>query len=181
MATNICPPLKRLFEEVNTGRPLDYTPKEMANEFALYINDLEGNPMRVKTKFAKHSNKKQVMRNSEEKLLQDKEEELPRAPRVTDFVVRWLGKDMTWWSKLSNADYHPGTHQAFSHVKYHIQQYCRCVKLNGALVGVFNANIISRELGLMDKQMIEQKSTQVVIQVNNEEEAKRMKELADMV
>lgn len=170
-----------MFEETKTGKYLRYSPLELAEEFEKYLEDLRANPIEIKTTY-KRQNKKEgkLTRNSEEKSMQDRVESLPRAPRVSDFVCRWLGKDMAWWSLLSQEKSHPNSWQQYQRVKFPITQYCRTSKLNGACVGIFNPVIIARELGLSEKQQIEQKSTQVVIQVQNEEEAERLKELADL-
>lgn len=179
MATNLCPPLKRLFEEIKTGKPLAYTPQKLAEEFEQYVKDIEENPIRIHTKYLRQNKKQQLMRNSEEKQQQDRVEELPCAPRVSDFVNRWLGKTMGWWSNLSKPEQNQ-RHEEYHNIKQFINGYCRNVKLNGASAGVFNASIIARELGLADKQQVEQQSTQFVITVNSAEEAQRMQELADM-
>ena len=83
---NICPSIKRLFDEIITGRPLCYTPIQVVQEFGLYIADIRANPVQVATKYD------QVVTTKW----------LARAPKVSDFVNRWLGKDMSWWSKLSD-------------------------------------------------------------------------------
>ena len=161
--TNICPSIKRLFDEIITGRPLCYTPIQVVQEFGLYIADIRANPVQVATKYD------QVVTTKW----------LARAPKVSDFVNRWLGKDMSWWSRLSDTSNNKQAKE-YEAIKNKIQGFCYDIKLSGAMVGIFNHNIIARELGLTDKQQINSKTQQVIIQVNNEEEAKRMKELADM-
>lgn len=176
---NICPPLERMFEEVRTGRKLDYTPLQVANEFEKYIDDIRANPIEVETIYKRQNRKEGLVRDTEEKQQQNRTEQMPRAPRVSDFVVRWLGKDMSWWSKLSDKNCHKDWEEFFN-IKHRVNNYCRDAKLNGATVGIFNANIISRELGLTDKQQVDQNTTQVVIHVNNQDEANGIKELASM-
>lgn len=160
---NICPSIKRLFDEIITGRPLCYTPIQIVQEFELYIADIRANPVQVVTKYD------QVVTTKW----------LARAPKVSDFVNRWLGKDMSWWSRLSDTSNNKQAKE-YEAIKSKIQGFCYDIKLSGAMVGIFNHNIIARELGLTDKQQINSKTQQVIIQVNNEEEAKRMQELADM-
>jgi hypothetical protein len=46
------------------------------------------------------------------------------------------------------------SHKAFHTVTHAIKEICYTQKLEGAAVGVFNANIIARDLGLTDKQEI---------------------------
>lgn len=179
MSTNICPPLMRLFEEVKTGRPLEYTPMQLAEEFEKYIQSLMGDPIRVSSKFIRQSKKQRLMRDLDEKQQQERVEEIPRAPHISDFVNRWLGNTMGWWGNLSREEYHKDW-QSFLYIKQYISNYVRNVKLNGAYANVFNPSIVARELGLADKQQVDQNTTQVVIHVNNQDEANGIKELASM-
>lgn len=139
MATNICPPLMRLFEEVKTGRPLDYTPMQLAEEFEKYINYIQVRPIVKTAKKAKNILWNFFSITKQEQLQQ----ECPSIPRVSDFVVRWLGKDMRWWGNLDDDGY--------AQVKYRIQTYCRIVKLNGAAVGMVDAGVIDREIAMLNK------------------------------
>lgn len=157
------PDLKRLFEEARTGRPLVYKPMQIIEEFGLYIADIRTNPIQVKVRYNMQSHIKC----------------LPRAPKISDFVVRWLGKDMSWWSRLSD-EHNNKNANLYASIKEKIQAYCYDAKLDGALVGLYNHNIIARELGLVDKQQVDQKQSQFVIKVNNEAEVERLRELAEM-
>ena len=180
MATNICPPLMRLFEEVKKGRPLDYTPMQLAEEFEKYIQSLMGDPIRVSSKFIRQSKKQRLMRDLDEKQQQERVEEIPRAPHISDFVNRWLGKSMGWWGNISRQEYNKNW-EAFLHIKQYINNYVRTVKLNGAYANVFNPSIVARELGLADKQNVEQTVKQVNINVNSADEAERMKRLGELI
>ena len=182
---NIYPELKNLFADTRAqrkagGRPLSYLPEEIENKFEEYVSDLRAHPIEIETQYKRQSRKEGAFMDKEERQQQNRVETLPVAPRVSDFVNRWLGKDMSWWTNLSNADYHPNKAEEFLTIKNKIQNYCRNVKLNGACVGIYNPVIIARELGLTDKQQVEQNSTQVVVQVQNADEAKRLHELANM-
>lgn len=170
----VIPDTKRLFEEVLRGRKLTYTPQQLAKEFLAYIEDLKANPIEVSTQYLR---KKQKFKD-EELQRQDRVEKFHRAPRIEDFVVRWLGKSMTWWSEISGDKYRDA--EEFSNIKKQIQEFCRSVKLDGATAGVFNPVIIARELGLTDKQQVEQTQKQVVYYVANREEADRLQELAEI-
>lgn len=139
MSTNICPPLMRLFEEVKTGRPLYYTPMQLAEEFEKYINYIQVRPIAKTAKKAKN-----ILWNFFRITMQEQlQQECPSIPRVSDFVVRWLGKDMRWWGNLDDDGY--------AQVKYRIQTYCRIVKLNGAAVGMVDAGVIGREIAMLNK------------------------------
>jgi hypothetical protein len=180
MATNICPPLMRLFEEVKTGRPLDYTPMQLAEEFEKYIQSLTEDPIRVSSKYIRQSRKQRLMRDLDEKQQQERVEEIPRAPHISDFVNRWLGNTMGWWGNLSREEYHKDW-QSFLYIKQYISNYVRNVKLNGAYANIFNPSIVARELGLADKQNVEQTVKQVNINVNSADEAERMKRLGELI
>ena len=170
----VIPDTKRLFEEVLRGRKLTYTPEQLAKEFLKYLEDLKANPIEVSTQYLR---KKQKFKD-EELQRQDRVEKFHRAPRIEDFVVRWLGKSMSWWSEISGDKYRDA--EEFSNIKKQIQEFCRSVKLDGATAGVFNPVIIARELGLTDKQQVEQTSKQVVYYVADREEADRLQELAEI-
>lgn len=170
----VIPDTKRLFEEVLRGRKLTYTPEQLAKEFLAYIEDLKANPIEVSTQYLR---KKQKFKD-EELQRQDRVEKFHRAPRIEDFVVRWLGKTMAWWSEISGDKYRDA--EEFSNIKKQIQEFCRSVKLDGATAGVFNPVIIARELGLTDKQQVEQTQKQVVYYVADREEADRLQELAEI-
>lgn len=170
----VIPDTKRLFEEVLRGRKLTYTPEQLAKEFLAYIEDLKANPIEVSTQYLR---KKQKFKD-EELQRQDRVEKFHRAPRIEDFVVRWLGKSMSWWSEISGSKYKNA--DEFSNIKNQIQDFCRSVKLDGATAGVFNPVIIARELGLTDKQQVEQTQKQVVYYVADREEADRLQELAEI-
>lgn len=170
----VIPDTKRLFEEVLRGRKLTYTPEQLAKEFIKYLEDIKANPIEVSTQYLR---KKQKFKD-EELQRQDRVEKFHRAPRIEDFVVRWLGKSMSWWSEISGAKYKNA--DEFSNIKNQIQDFCRSVKLDGATSGVFNPVIIARELGLTDKQQVEQTQKQVVYYVADREEADRLQELAEI-
>lgn len=170
----IIPDLKRMFDEELRGRKLSYTPRQLAEEWVDYCQDIQENPIEVFTQYMRKHRKK----DKEELQRQDRVETYYRAPRIEDFVVRWLGKSMKWWSELDGPKYKDA--EEFSHIKNKIQQFCRSVKLDGATAGVFNPVIIARELGLTDKQQVEQTQKQVVYYVADREEADRLQELAEI-
>lgn len=181
MANNFYPDTRLMFEEVLTGRPLSYTPKQICEEFDHYVKDLQETPIEVSVTYKQAKKRKHGQDETEGEQasqIQTRLETFPRCPRVSDFVCRWLGKDMSWWANIANEERNKNW-KMFSSIKVKISTYCRSVKLDGAEVGIFNAQIVSRELGLTDKQQVEQTTKSVQIVVDNAEDAKEMKELID--
>lgn len=134
---NIYPNLERLFEETsNRGRKLSYTPEQLVDEFGKYVESLAESPIELVTEYKGG------------KSPGTKTERFSRPPKVTDFVVRWLGKSMAWWAQISESKKRG---EQFFNIKDKITQYCYDCKLDGAIVGIYNANIIARDLGLQDK------------------------------
>lgn len=139
MSTNICPPLMRLFEEVINDRTLEYTPQQVACEFMQYIGYLQAKPPARTVKKATSK----LWAFFKDELKEQLQQEFPNIPRVSDFVVRWLGKDMRWWAALEG--------ELAMQVKYRIQTYCRIVKLNGAAIGMIDAGVVDREIAMLNK------------------------------
>lgn len=173
---NFYPDVKNLFTEVLTGRKLIYTPVEIAQQFVAYIQDLQSNPMEVETDYIK---RKQSDSGDGSKTAegQRRKQNYYRAPKITDFVCRWLGKDLGWWSDLSQSK-RAGTQ--FSHIKEKIEKYCYDAKLDGAIVGVYNANIIARDLGLREKLEMETRRVEQPPIEKIEEEIARYEKLRDI-
>lgn len=148
--SSIYPDTKNLFKYV-FGRPPKYTPQDIAEQFEAYVKDCEENPITVETIY-----RKQVNENLNEKRRegQKREQKFARPLTVGDFVVRWLGMSMTWWQNFDQRKTH---RDHFVGVKKSIEQYCYDVKFNGAAVGLYNANIIARDLGLKDKVEVDRK------------------------
>lgn len=61
---------------------------------------------------------------------------------IADFCI-FLGMSRAWWNALP---------EEFLGVKEKIADYIFTYQLKGAEVGLFNANIVARELGLADKR-----------------------------
>lgn len=132
------PDTKRLFDSIR-GRKLSYTPLQIIEEFEAYINDLAANPIECETDYkqqAENTGRKQNRRT----------QVFARPPKVLDFVVRWLGMSAMWWYKLPEGK--KGEH--YARVIERITQYCYDVKFDGAAIGLYNANIIARDLALRE-------------------------------
>lgn len=132
------PDTKRLFDNL-TGRKARYTPEQIAEEFRLYIEDLAANPIECETDYryqSEESGRRQQRRT----------QTYARPPKILDFVTRWLGMTHQWWYTLP----HGKRGAEYSAVIERITQYCYDTKFDGAVVGVYNANIIARDLGLKE-------------------------------
>lgn len=132
------PDTKRLFDNLR-GRKARYSPEDLAEEFKLYIADLDENQIEVETNY-------RYQTSNDERRQQRRSQKYARPPKILDFVTRWLGMTHQWWYSLPNgrrgADYEA--------VIERITQYCFDTKFDGAVVGLYNANIIARDLGLKE-------------------------------
>ena len=68
--------------------------------------------------------------------------------------------------------------EEFSRVKSSIRTYCEDYQKEMASAEIFNANIISRLLGLADKQMV--KNEEKIVIVNSQEEMDKLNRLKDI-
>ena len=121
------------FHPQKRGRPRKFKPAELLDEFQNYIQDRMSNPI-----VEKEEEIGVVGKNSSAKT---KEKSHPQLLSVADFCV-YLGCSRNWWNELPDE---------YLGVKSHISTYIDNFQLKGASIGVFNANIVSRLLGLKDK------------------------------
>ena len=75
------------------------------------------------------------------------EETKPRLISIGGFLV-YLGESFAWWTQLD--DRRDG--EKFVKVKTFIREYCENYQKEMASADIFNANIISRLLGLADRK-----------------------------
>lgn len=150
-----------------TGRPLKYTPEQLAEKFAEYVEWANANPIEVgyteKIKFSK------TTRNLEHS------ETKPRMVSILGFMV-WLGTSTRWWGELSDGK----QGEIFSELKARVKDYCSHYQTEMASAGIYKENIISRLLGLADRSAVTARGEGVTIVVKSEEEKERidgMKEL----
>ena len=132
------PDTKRLFENLR-GRKARYSPEDLAEEFKMYIADLEENQIEVETNY-------RYMTSNDERRQQRRSQKYARPPKILDFVTRWLGMTHQWWYSLPNGK----RGSDYEAVIERITQYCYDTKFDGAVVGLYNANIIARDLGLKE-------------------------------
>ena len=91
------------------------------------------------------------------------------------FLV-FIGKTESWWKNLEEGK----RAEEFLKVKEKIKNYCENYQKEMAAAGIFKENIISRLLGLKDKQEVENKGEGFKIIVHSEEEKKIVEGLKDL-
>lgn len=138
------------------GKPVRYTPEELEAKFVEYVKWCDENPIEVTTTTTyANGNWSEVV------------EKKPRLICLTGFEL-FAGVDDSYWSHLNlrrRAD-------EYIRVKAKIKNMCEMYQKEMASAGVFNANIISRLLGLADKQQTQQTITNKIIVESKEQGAK---------
>ena len=132
------PDVRKSFANIRGKQP-KYTPEQIAEEFEKYIADLKEHPIEVEANYRRQS--ESTGRTSQKRVMK-----YPRPPKVLDFVRRWLGLTHQAWYKLPTRR----RGKEYEEVIEAINQYCADVKFDGAVVGIYNAAIIARDLGLKD-------------------------------
>lgn len=160
------PDTKRLFENLR-GRKARYSPEDLAEEFEKYITDLEENQIEVETNYRQQS--EEGGRRQQRRI-----QSYSRPPKIMDFVVRWLGMTHQWWYSLPQGK----RGKEYTAVIERITQYCYDVKYDGAVVGLYNANIIARDLGLKENIEISKRGNEEAMTLDNiEKEIERLDKL----
>ena len=118
------------------GRPRKYTPAQLLTKFEEYLDDRLNRPIVEKAS--------ETARHDEHRSEKESKVTHPQLLSIGDFCI-FLGTYRAWWNQLP---------EEFSIVKHHISTYIEQYQVKGASIGVFNANIISRLLGLTDKKDI---------------------------
>lgn len=157
-------PLKPFINPL-VGRPLHFTPKQLAEKFEEYVRWCEDNVMVFEEK------QKGLQGNG----YVDKTTKTfkQRLISVHGFLV-FIGKTKRWWSQLSE-----GKHgEKFSYLKESITEYCEDYQKELAASGHYNANIISRLLGLADKKELTGESINII--VNSQEEKDKIEGMKDL-
>lgn len=131
---NIYPPFKNPL-----GRPLKYTPEQLAEKFAEYVQWCQEHPIIVKSRVTYANGN--FAETSEEK---------PRLVSIDGFLVH-LGASYKWYDNLDGGK----KGQDFLQVKANIKIYCEKYQKEMASSGLFKENIISRLLGLADRQKVD--------------------------
>ena len=157
-------PLKPFINPL-VGRPLHFTPKQLAEKFEEYVRWCEDNVMEFEEK------QKGLQGNG----YVDKTTKTfkQRLISVHGFLV-FIGKTKRWWSQLSEGK----QGEKFSYLKESITEYCEDYQKELAASGHYNANIISRLLGLADKKELTGESINII--VNSQEEKEKLDGMKDM-
>lgn len=157
-------PLKPFINPL-VGRPLHFTPKQLAEKFEEYVRWCEDNVMEFEEK------QKGLQGNG----YVDKTTKTfkQRLISVHGFLV-FIGKTKRWWSQLSEGK----QGEKFSYLKESITEYCEDYQKELAASGHYNANIISRLLGLADKKELTGESINII--VNSPEEKEKLESMKDM-
>ena len=145
------------------GRPLKYTPKQLAEEFVKYTQWCETNPLeaRVRVDYAKGYS--------------DTTDYRPRRVSIEGFLV-FIGGTWDWWSHLDESK----RGAEFFKVKASIKEYCETYQKEMASAGLLNANIISRLLGLADKKETKIEGEQLTIVVKSEEDKAKIEDIGNI-
>ena len=151
------------------GRPLKYKPDELLEKFGEYVNWAREHPIPIVRKVTSRTTEGKTYGT-------DTEENKPRLISIGGFLV-FLGAGSDWWQSLDRED--RKRHEEFARVKSFIRGYCEDYQKEMASADVFNANIISRLLGLADKKEVENKGTSTIV-VRSEEEKKKIEEIGNL-
>lgn len=128
------------------GRPLHHTPEELAERFAEYVKWAVEHPIIVK----RSATGTTTTPTAPSSFDRDDEERKPQRISVEGFLL-WIGETRSWWSML---DKDSSFAEEFLVVKSYIRAYCEENQATMASAGLFKENIISRLLGLADKQNV---------------------------
>lgn len=118
------------------GKPPKYTPEELAEKFAEYVKWCQDNPIEVKTTTA--------YANGNWSEVTDKK---PRLICLSGFEL-YAGVTDRWWAELAKRN----RASDYARVKAEIKKLCETYQKEMASAGLFKENIISRLLGLADRQ-----------------------------
>lgn len=157
-------PLKPFINPL-VGRPLHFTPKQLAEKFEEYVKWCEDNVMEFEERQKGMQGNGYVDKTTKNYKL--------RLISVHGFLV-FIGKTKRWWSQLSEGK----QGEKFSYLKESITEYCEDYQKELAASGHYNANIISRLLGLADKKELTGESINII--VNSQEEKEKLDGMKDM-
>ena len=157
-------PLKPFINPL-AGRPLHFSPKQLAEKFEEYVKWSEENVIEIGERqkgIASGGYVDKTTTNYKQRLIS-----------VHGFLV-FIGKSKRWWTELSDGK----QGDKFSTLKDSITSYCEDYQKEMAAAGIFNANIISRLLGLADKKELTGESINII--VNSPEEKEKLESMKDM-
>ena len=127
----------------NLGRPLKLSPDQLLQKFQEYVQWCLDNPIVLKTTTTGISAQGTRYGN-------EIKEEKPRMVSIGGFLIS-IGETFSWWKNLESGK----RKEEFLKVKDLIREFCEDYQKGMAAANVYNANIISRLLGLADKKQVE--------------------------
>ena len=142
------------------GKPPRYTPEQLADKFVEYVQWCKDNPLEVKTTT--------TYANGNWAELKDHK---PRLICLSGFEL-FAGVTDRWWAELAKrrrAD-------DYARVKEEIKKLCETYQKEMASAGLFKENIISRLLGLADRQSQEQKIENRIV-VEDKDQARKIEDI----
>ena len=143
------------------GRPRKVkTPQELMKIFLEYVKDREERTI--------HLMETEVGVVGDNTIQKDKNKKKNYPLTILDFQV-YLGVGEHWFNQLP---------EEFSYIKSIITNYIKSHQMNGSLIGEYNANIISRMLGLAEK--VEHTGETATIIVRDASEKKKIETLSDL-
>lgn len=122
------------------GRPPKYTPKQLVEKFEEYVKWSEEHPYTDDSKVT-YANGNYAASSAAK----------PRRLSIAAFQL-YVGCSDTWWEDLDKSKNYG---KEFTAVKTYIKKYCETSQTNMASAGLLKENIISRLLGLADKQQVD--------------------------
>ena len=149
------------------GRPLKYKPDELLEKFAEYVTWAKEHPIPIVRKVTSTTTEGKVYGS-------DTEEHKPRLLSIGGFLV-FIGAERSWWDNLNEGK----RGEEFLRVKAIIREFCEDYQKEMASAEIFNANIISRLLGLADKKEVENMGTSTIV-VRSEEEKKKLENIGNL-
>lgn len=162
--TDIYPP----FVYKDVGRPLKFKPDELLVKFDEYIQWAKEHPIENVYQTSGTAYNGDTYGNVNKNLK-------PRLISIGGFLV-FIGQSESWWKMLEEGK----RGEDFLKVKGKIKTYCESYQKEMAAAGIFKENIISRLLGLKDKQEVENKGEGWKVIVQNKEEQKQIEGMKDL-
>ncbi len=140
------------------GRPLKYEPDELLLKFHEYVTWAKEHPIPIVKKVTNTTTKGDTYSS-------DATEHKPRLVSIGGFIV-FLGAERSWWDMLDNGK----RGEEFLRVKAFVREFCQSYQSEMASAEIFNANIVSRLLGLADKKDITSGGDKFKIVVESKED-----------
>ena len=127
------------------GRPRRYKPKELLEKFDEYLTWVKANPLEIETEFRAQKHRQKGVESTEREATIRKQRYF-RPVSIRGFLVH-IGFTRQGWDDLDKGRYAA----EYSAVKSFIKGYCEQNQLDGAMLGIYNGNIVSRLLGLKEE------------------------------